>query len=248
MKNNVLLIALGFSILSQTVLAKTYLVGTERIYAPYASTDERGKVSGIDIDILNAIAIDQDIEFDYKILPWSALKNWKEEGLSIIMEGVSRSDLSDFSGITASEYYLESKDCIFSLDKDKLAHWTNGTISTDPADGLKDLFLENQIITNPDQFVAFPGTHFLSLKSLLNGKAEFAAGDCLVLNYLATRGALNRSVFYSQVIDMTDEDKDATQLVIGVDEREQELLRKINAGLENIRKSGELSQIIARWR
>lgn len=46
---------------------KTYEIGTDETFAPFEFQNNKGELIGIDMDILKAIAKDQD--FDYKVKP-----------------------------------------------------------------------------------------------------------------------------------------------------------------------------------
>lgn len=82
MKNNritliiltmVLLLVSGFtgwtgSVQAQSDSGKTYVIGTDITFAPFEFEDINGELVGIDMDILAAIAKDQNFKYEIKAL------------------------------------------------------------------------------------------------------------------------------------------------------------------------------------
>lgn len=223
-----------------------YVVGASRIYAPYTQADEKGNVTGMDVDIMSAIAADQNFQVSFKPVSWNSLKNWKQEGVDLVIQGVARDEVaSAMPGMTTSEYYLKSEDCVFALTEEKLNTWTQNKIATVLDDGLVEELTGRNIVAKAEQFMPVK-THFLGLKELVTGKADSVVGDCFALGYLTAHGAMNKVNFHSVMIPGSG-DINGAQLVVGVDGNETELLKKINTGLENLKKSGELDRIINKW-
>lgn len=70
---SLLLLVCALSFLSlQSVNAQTYKIATDTTYAPFEWTNTANQLTGIDIDIMNAIAKDQGFTVEYQVLGFNA--------------------------------------------------------------------------------------------------------------------------------------------------------------------------------
>ncbi|SDU79957.1 transporter substrate-binding domain-containing protein [Arcanobacterium phocae] len=60
-------------LLDETRQARTIMVGTEGTYRPYSYTDEKGNLTGIEIDIMKLLAHDLGAEVNFTVAPWDGL-------------------------------------------------------------------------------------------------------------------------------------------------------------------------------
>lgn len=57
---------------AQAAEQKVYEIGTDETFAPFEFQNEKGELVGIDMDILKAIAKDQDFQYNVKPLGFNA--------------------------------------------------------------------------------------------------------------------------------------------------------------------------------
>ncbi len=82
---------------------RTYIIGTDTTYAPFEFADESGRLVGIDMDLLEAIAKDQGFEYEVRTLGFNAAVQALESnqvdgviaGMSITEERQESFDFSD---------------------------------------------------------------------------------------------------------------------------------------------------------
>lgn len=80
---------------SATTLAaeKTYKIGTDVTFAPFEFQNEKNEYVGIDIDLLNAIADDQDFDVDLRPLGFdSSVQGVQSNQLDAMIAGMSITD------------------------------------------------------------------------------------------------------------------------------------------------------------
>lgn len=99
---------------------KIYKVGTEATFAPFESVDDSGKIVGIDVDVLKAIADEMDFEVDWNNIGWEpvfqTIKNGETDiGASGITITEERKESFDFT-----EPYYESQLLIVVKEDSKI--------------------------------------------------------------------------------------------------------------------------------
>lgn len=235
-------------LICQLLHAEIYTVGTEKRHPPYNFIDDKNQVYGMDIDILSAIAEAENFELNYVISNRNTLlTQWENQGIHIIIDGISSTDIQNSLYLSSSNPYLYSQDCVFARSPEKLNNWQNGTILMQLSDNIINKLLSQKIVTDKTQFITNEPSPFLNLKKLATGSGDSMIGDCFSLKYLTQHGVLRALKFYSKPLEITA-DNDSSFLVIAVDNRVDGLLEKINRGLATIQSSGELSKIVDKWR
>ena len=74
MAKSIYLIFILFATLCQPnkLFAQEYLVGGDFDYAPFTFIDKTGKPSGLEIDVLEAIAASSDIKVNFQLSSWDS--------------------------------------------------------------------------------------------------------------------------------------------------------------------------------
>ena len=54
------------------IIAQEYVVGGDFDYAPFSFIDKTGKPSGLDIDVLEVIAVSGDIKLSFQLSRWDS--------------------------------------------------------------------------------------------------------------------------------------------------------------------------------
>lgn len=221
---------------------KTYIVATDTTFAPFEFTNDANEFVGIDVDILAAIAADQGFSYELNSLGFDAAVAALESnqadaviaGMSITPEREEKYDFSDA--------YYDSYVCAAAVDGgdvtsleglagQKVACKT-GTQSASWAESIKDQY-------------GFEITYFdtsdMMYQDVLTGNTAACFEDYPVMAYGVAQGN-------GLTIIGTDEEEFATPYGFAVMKGENpELIEMFNAGLANIRESGEYDEIVAKY-
>lgn len=228
-----------------TTPSMTYRVGTDFTYAPYNQRTQNGGITGLDIDIMNAIAKNQNFQVEYVALEWDSLmKSAKTQNLSVVMDGIAADDLTDYPDYVLSQSYMRSGDCIYVAKPENSSNWHKQTVATHLDD-----FLDEELI----KVHGVGKSKIEHIRTLLQGfqylaadKVQAVVSDCGALRHVAKNPLFKDYTFYESKLP-NSELPETADLGFGVLKSDTELLNKINTGLQNIKQSGELDAIIKKW-
>ncbi len=230
---------------ANTSSGTVYRVGTDAIYQPYNFRDIHGNVSGLDIDVLNAIAKNQGFTVEYVPIKYEILlNNWKSQNIDIITNGLAFNNIKEDANLVASNPYMFSGDCIAARKQEDFNQWHQKRVITITDDYIDDdLISEHHIKKEQIQQVK---TLFLGLKALLQGKGDIFVSDCTAIRYNAMADTFKNHPFaIKQINDQTDVAQ--TGLIFAINKDKPELVNKINAGLKNLRENGDLEKMVTKW-
>ncbi|MGD6901522.1 transporter substrate-binding domain-containing protein [Bacillus infantis] len=222
--------------------SKTYTVGTDTTYPPF-EFEEGGEYKGIDIDIINAIAEEEGFEIELKPMDFGGIiPAILADQLDVAIAGMSitddRKEKVDFSdpyfdaGLTL--VVSEDNSDITSIDdlKGKVVAVKNGTTGAEHAEEIK----EEAGIKEVRQFNDSPSM----FQEVANGNADVLIEDYPVIAYAIKTSGLDLKTVGDRLT--------GDQYGIGVKKGEnQELLEKINSGLQKIKDNGTYDEILGRY-
>lgn len=220
---------------------KVYRVGIDTTYPPF-EYEENGEYHGIDIDLFTAIAENQGFEFKFDAMDFGGIIPAMEaDQLDVAIAGMSitkeRKKVVDFSdpyfdaGITL--VVKNDNNDIETLEdlKGKTVAVKNGTTGAKfGMDNAKKYGFE--IVQFDDSPAMF--------QEVSNGNADALLEDYPVIAYAIAKDSLGLKI----VGDRLNGDQYGIAVIKGENE---DLLEKINAGLQELRDSGEYDKIIDKY-
>ncbi|WP_198542258.1 amino acid ABC transporter substrate-binding protein/permease [Mycolicibacterium peregrinum] len=220
---------------------ETYIVATDITFAPFEFQDEQGKFVGIDIDLLNEIAANQNFNVTIKPLGFDAALQAVQAnqadgviaGMSITDERKKVFDFSDpyFESGVQMAVLEDNQDIKSYADlKGKRVAVKNGTEGAAFAESIKDKY-GFQIVSFADSSSMF--------EEVKTGNSVAVFEDYPVLNYNIQRGNGFKTV--------TPKEKGSSYGFAVNKGRNAELLAKFNAGLKELKDSGRYDQIIEKY-
>lgn len=217
---------------------KTYIIATDTTFKPFEFENEKGEQVGIDIDMLNAIAEDQGFEIDLKVVGFDAALGEVSSGQSDgMIAGMSitdeRKEIFDFS----DPYFDSGVVMAISYDNDDIKTYSdlagkkvavkNGTEGSTFADSIKGEYAFETI--------SFPDS--------ANMYEDVKAGNSIAL--FEDYPVVGDAIASGQPFKMVTEMEKGSSYGFAVKKGENpELLKMFDAGLANIRKSGEYDEIL----
>ena len=218
--------------------AKTYKVGVDNTYPPFEFTQD-GKLVGIDVDLITAIAKDQGFNIKIEQMDFSGIIPAMQAGmLDIGMGGMSitdkRKETVDFSdayfAAGVSLVVSDKNQEITGLDdlSGKKVVVKNGTVGASFADKNTEEY-GYSIIQVSDSASMF--------QEVTNGTADALMEDYPVISYAIATGGLKLKT----VGDRLTGDDYGISVLKG---KNDELLQMINKGLANLKENGEYDEIM----
>jgi len=217
---------------------KVYKVGTEATFAPFESVNDTGKIVGIDVDILKAIADEMDFEVEWKNIGWEpvfqTIKNGETDigasGITITDERKESFDFTDPYYESQLLIVVKEDSKIKSLDelKDKKV-----SVQINATGHMAAKKLQGEASTNIMAFESQP----IAIQEMLNGNVDAAIGDnAVVYEYIKAHP--------DQKIKVIQDDAfDKEYYGFMVQKGNKELLDKLNEGLKKIKENGKLKEI-----
>lgn len=217
---------------------KKLVVGTDATYAPMEYMDSSGKIVGIDIDIVNAIAEAAGFEVEYRNVGWEPLFPAVNNGevdfaVSSITITDDRKQSFDFSDpyFVANQLILVPEDSNVTKFEDLKDKRIAVQINTTGHIVTKELLGK----TSPKILAA--ETMPLAISEMINGNADAAVGDnAVIIDYKAN----NPKVSLKTVEDDSFE-KEYYGLM--VKKGNEEVLKLLNDGIQKIKENGKLKEI-----
>ena len=222
--------------------AKTYIIATDTVFAPFEVTDENDDFVGIDVDILAAVAEDQGFEYELQSLGFdsalAAVESGQADGMIAGMSITDeRKEIYDFS-----DEYFDSTVCAAvkedndaaSLDdiKGSKVAVKNGTQSASWAEEIKDDY-DLELVYYDDSSMMY--------EAVKSGNAVACFEDYPVMAYGVQQGN-----GLKLLVENTE--SYATPYGFAVKKGENsELIDMFNAGLANIKENGTYQEIIDKY-
>ncbi len=223
-------------------VARVYSVGTDAVYAPFESQNEKGDIVGFDIDVVKAVAAAAGIEVKFVNTPWEGMFNTLGQGdrdmlVSAITINDERKQSMDFS-----DPYFDARQLIAVPANSKVTRFTDlktlrvavqtGTTGDEAASKLM-----GKTNTKLKRFESTP----LALKELESGGVDAVVADNgVIAHYVAN----NTGTRFKSV---SDAEFAPEQYGLVVKKGNAELLAKLNQGLAAVRADGTYGRIYTQY-
>lgn len=222
---------------------KTWVIAMDTVFRPFEYTDEDNDFVGIDVDIIKAIAQDQNFKIDIQSLGWdaavAAVQSGQADGL---IAGASITDERKANGWIFSDSYFDSCQ-IFAV------------AAGSDIDSFEDLAGKNVAVKNGTQGAAFAEslkdqygfttTVFEDSPTMYQDVVAGNSVACvedkpIIQDWIANKG------LGLKVVDSMESDPAPYGFAI-MNEANQELLDMFNAGLADIKANGVYDEILAKY-
>ena len=211
-----------------------YKVGTEPTFPPFDTTDDDQNIVGLDMDLIKAIGEDQGFEVKFENLSFDGLIPALKAG-NIDPERQKEVDFSDsyydsqlFVAVTVDNDSITSID---DLTPDMKVAAQTGTTG---AEKVKELKEEGKI----KEAVILDGLDTVMMQ-LINGDVSAVINDKPV-----TEAYMKKQ---PDKIKMVGDALNAESYGFAVQKGNDELLKKINDGLKNIKEDGTFDKLVDEW-
>ncbi|MDD7794678.1 transporter substrate-binding domain-containing protein [Clostridium sp. 'White wine YQ'] len=223
--------------------SKKYIISTDVTFAPF-EFEQDGKYTGIDVDLLAAIAKDQGFDYELKPMDFNGIiPALTSNQIDAAIAGMSITDERKKS-VDFSEPYFESgvsmavgvdNNSIKSLDdlKGKTVAVKKGTAGAKFAEGLKDKYG-----LNIKYFDNSPNMY----QEVANKNSDVLFEDYPVIAY---KISLDKD---KPTLKVVGDKQDLNSYGFAVNKgKNKELLDKFNAGLKKLKENGEYDKILAKY-
>lgn len=208
-------------------------------FAPFTFADEKGALTGFDVDVLNAIAKNKGLNLQYKPTNFNNLFAEIESGSSDIAASAIfyKEERASKYGLT-KPYHTDKPVFFYRADNKKLADATLTSVSD-----LNNYTLE---IANVGTIEGLSDKHtihsvkseFLGFTGVLQNKYDISFSDGSILNHTIKNNPDSQKIPLKIVPYQEN-----IGYVMVVNKDKTELLDKLNAGIDELTQSGELQKL-----
>ena len=221
-----------------------YKVGTEPTFPPFDTTDDDQNIVGLDMDLIKAIGEDQGFEVKFENLSFDGLiPALKAGNIDIVAAGMNKDDPERQKEVDFSDSYYDSQlyvavtvdnDSITSIDDLTPDMKVAAQTGTTGAEKVKELKEEGKI----KEAVILDGLDTVMMQ-LINGDVSAVINDKPV-----TEAYMKKQ---PDKIKMVGDALNAESYGFAVQKGNDELLKKINDGLKNIKEDGTFDKLVDEW-
>ncbi|MBR7001056.1 MAG: basic amino acid ABC transporter substrate-binding protein [Neisseriaceae bacterium] len=222
----------------------TYKVAVDATFSPFEFQDEKGDIIGFSVDLMTAIGNNQGIKFQFNAVPWEGIfERLDSKEYDLIVASVTiteeRKQKMDFSNpyFEATQMIAVKGDNVAIKSIDDLK---NKSVSVQ-TESVSDELLQKIQGANSNKIKRLESLP-AALEELAQGNVEATVGDNGVIQFFVDN---NYAVTFRTIIDPSFEKEEYGVAVRK--NRDDELLSKINTGLQNIQASGVYEQLRQKW-
>jgi signal transduction histidine kinase len=218
----------------------TYKIAGEWALPPFSYTKEDGTLTGISIDLMEKVAVENGLSFEYVPMSRSEAQAALENGTVDAIAGIAYSTEND-SRFDFSEPYFTMSDSLI-IPKDK----------KNRIKGIEDVRDLNIVVENHTPVVetllnmrntklTLSTNQYSGLLALINGRTDVFIGNKWTSKvYLQQLKQEENFVILDEVIEPAD-------YTIAVKKGNETLLRMINHTLTTLKAKGEVNAVINKW-
>lgn len=219
------------------------IVGLDDTFAPMGFRDENGELTGVDVELANAVSEELGIPFEFQPIDWSMKETELNNGtVDLLWNGYSITEERK-QVVSFTDPYLENKQIVVTMadsDINSIADLAGKTVAAqdmssavDAIEGkpeVKDTFAELVTFETNDQ----------CLRDLEAGRSDAVVADeVLVKYYISQKGAEKYKIL--------DEDFGEEEYGIGARKDDTALVEAINGAMDALKEGGTTKAIGEKW-
>ncbi|OON95171.1 MAG: glutamine ABC transporter substrate-binding protein [Candidatus Epulonipiscium fishelsonii] len=222
---------------------KTWIIATDTVYIPFEYTNANNEFVGIDVDLLDAIAQDQNFDYELHSLGWDAAVAAVQAGQAdgLIAGATINQERKDSGWIFSDGYFNTAQTFTVAKESDissfedlrgKNVAIKNGTAGASFANSIKDKygFTTTVFEDSPTMY-----------QDVILGNSAACVEDTPVMAASIKTGELDL-----KIPEGMESESSAYGFAI-MSESARELLDMFNSGLANVKASGQYDEIINKY-
>lgn len=250
-KKNLVLIGLLVVLFSLTNVSmaakpgKVVLIGTEGVYAPFTFVNEKGTLTGYDVEVVKAIAKRAKIEVKFLPTPWDSMfLGLETRKFDLIANQIGKSPEREKKYLFSESYLISGAQIIVKGDRDGningLADLKGLKVGTGVGSNYSKI-LEEHNAKKEYEIKYYDGNLTTVLQDIVAGRLDATLNDRLTVGYNVKKLALNVKLVGKPVALVP------TFFVFRKDQAGKELKAKFDKALVELKKDGTLVKLSQEW-
>lgn len=222
--------------------AEHYAIGMDPTSPPFMYKDEMGMVIGFDIEVLQAIADDQNFSFDGFPAPFNELFGGLDGGKYQILAAGLAITPERQAKYEMSKAYIYVPNVI--MGKEGSTAKTLTDIGDKKVATIKNSVSHEALQKAGAKNIVGTESLYAAYGAFIRGDADYVVGDVGVLNHHHLgSGVADQVKVYTSIYDQNED----ASVGFAIAKGNTTLANKINTGLANIRANGKYDEIYKKW-
>ena len=220
-------------------------VGTEGTFAPFSYTDDKDNLTGYDIEVVKEIGQRAGIEFEFLPTPWDGMFLGLESGkFDMIANQISKNPEREEKYLFSDDYLVTGAQIIVKKGRTDIN-------TLEDLKGKKVLIclgcnyqkiLTDFDVNNEIKAGNYEGSEVIALEEISNGKIDATIHDRLVAAFFNQKKGREEIQTVGDIIDTT-----AIYFVFRKDSQSEEINKRVNKALSEMKADGTLSKLSEKW-
>jgi len=221
----------------------TLIMGLDDTFAPMGFRDEKGELIGFDIDLANEIAERLNVTIEFQPIDWSMKETELNAGnIDFIWNGYTITE-ERLEKVAFSKPYLENSQIIVTLadsqvNTKKDLGGKNIAVQAESS-ALDAINAEPEFVETVNELIEFSTNNEAFMD------VEAGRSDALVVDEVLARYYMNHNG--EEKFKVLEEDFGDEEYGIGLRKDDAELLKNLDAALDEMKNDGTYDKIYAKW-
>ena len=217
-------------------------VGTEGVYAPFTFTDESGKLTGYDVEVVREIGKRANLEIEFVPTPWDSMfLGLESKKFDFVANQIAKNPEREQKYIFSDDYLISAAQIIVK----------KGRTDIKTMDDLKGKKVLTGVGTNYNKTIVdfdknkeinlgyYDGNISVALEEIAQGKADATLNDRLTVGYfIKQRG---------DIVEIVGEPVTSIPVYLAFRKDSEDLKNRVNKALAEIKADGTLGKISEKW-
>lgn len=228
---------------SDTLDYEEIVVGLDDTFAPMGFRDENGELTGLDVDLMEAVSDELGIPFQLQPIDWSMKETeLNNKSIDLIWNGYTITPARQ-EVVLFSKPYLSNKQVVVTMadsDIKTLADLAGKQVGAQAESSAVDAIdAKPEIKDTFGNFVTLE-TNDMCLRDMEAGRIDAVVADEVILRYyISQKGAENYNIL--------EEDFGDEQYGIGARKDDTALIEAIDNAMETLKENGKAAEISTKW-
>lgn len=245
----VLTITLAASLAAPAAAApgKPIVVGTEGVYAPFTFTDEKGQLTGYDVEVVRLVARRAGLEVVFQPTPWDGIfLGLESRKFDLVANQIGRTPEREKKYLFSSDYLISGAQIIVRADRigtfEGLASLAGLKVGTGVGSNYGKLLETYNASHSPGIDVkTYDGNVTTVLQDIVAGRLDATVNDRLTVGYTVQKQGLALKVVGAPLA------LEPSHFVVRRGKDGEALLRKIDEALASLKRDGTLARLSVQW-
>jgi ABC-type amino acid transport substrate-binding protein len=243
-----LLATFGLSPLAAATPKPVLTVGTEGVYAPFTFLDEKGVITGYDVEVVQEVAKRANLDVKFVPTPWDSMfLALDSKKFDMVANEISKNAAREQKYAFSEDYLVSGAQVI--VRGDRPGAFSNGFadlkgmrigtgVGSNYTKMLEDFNAKNG---NPIEIKYYEGNMTAVLQDIVAGRLDGTVNDRLTVGYNVKKLGLNVKIVGKPL------EYEPSYFVFRKDAQGQALAAQFSKGLAEMKKDGSLAKLSQKW-